>query len=121
MTAKTDAQAVRAVVDAYESAVKRSDVQAYVSLFDDDVIWAGPRRSPAKSKAAIEASVSESFTRGTFDPKIEIERLDVLGDIALIFAHLQGRSVLKESGESMPMDYSVLYFCLTPINPIGTL
>lgn len=100
---------VRAVIEAYERCANGTDVKAYIALFDDDVIWAGPGMSPAKSKSDIETTITKAWAGFKPELKIEIERIDLLESIAVVLGHTQGQGIIKESGETVPMNLSVLW------------
>jgi uncharacterized protein (TIGR02246 family) len=109
MTANSTTSEVHPVVDAYEAAVRAADPEAYAALFDEDVVWSGPGMPPAWSPAEIEARVREAWSAARVEPSLELERVDIDGEVAVAFAHVTGAMKPLGGGAGQAMNHSVLW------------
>ena len=81
-----DRQAIQALLDTYMSVRKAADVDGIFNLFHEDAtIWA-QNLTPLEGKAAIHAFMSKALTVKPSDVSVEIDTLEIDGDLAFLSA-----------------------------------
>jgi len=101
-------EAVEAVIDAYQDAVRRGDVDSYVALFDPEVFWGREEGEPVRSLEALRDAISGMFSRATLSPAFTIEHLDLDGNTAVVVAH-EGGVVRVGEGDERRMNLTELF------------
>ena len=104
---EADVEAIKSLEDETMKAVNEGDLERYLSLLTDDVVWMAPTQPSAIGKEAVKNWVE--FDLFTYEVTITVEEVQVLGDWAFMRDIWIGSGTQKDSGEKFEFNNKGLY------------
>jgi len=104
---EADVAAIESLADETMKAFNEGDLERYLSLLTDDVVWMAPTQPSAIGKDAAKNWVE--FDLITHEVAITVEEVQVLGDWAFMRAIWIGSRTQKDSGEKFEFNNKGLY------------
>jgi uncharacterized protein (TIGR02246 family) len=96
---EADVQAIKSLEDEAMKAFNEGDLERYLSLLTDDVVWMAHTQPTVFGKEAVKDWVK--FDLFTYEIAITVEEVQVFGDIALVRDIWKGKETLKENSEKI--------------------
>lgn len=93
-----DRAAIRALIEATETANNAGDVEAWVALFDDDAVYMPPSTPTISTREGL-VEIAEAGFRHDADVDIEPLEIGVTGDWAWARTRVTGTVIVAGSGE----------------------
>ena len=100
----------------YPKYLNSGDVDSYVSLYGDDVVWSVPNMPDATSREQIGSLLGKILSKVTQTVEVSVEDLIVDGDLAIATAVATGTAARKPDGEAQPLVLRVMWI----LRQIGT-
>jgi uncharacterized protein (TIGR02246 family) len=113
---EADVEAIKGLEADVMKAVNEGDLERYLALLSDDVVWMAPTQPTVTGKEAVKKWME--FDLYTYDVTITVEEVQVLGDWAFMRTIWIGTGTQKESGEKFEFNNKGLY--LVRRQPDGT-
>ena len=118
-----DEQAIRDVITEWMSASAAGDIARVLNLMAEDVVFLLPGRPPMRGREAFAAASAQNEKTMDIDGKVDIQEIQVAGDIAYCWNYLtititplQGGAVMQRTGHTLsifPGRFVVPYhFCI---------
>lgn len=85
---QSDEQAIRALVDAWQTAAAEGDLQRLGELMADDVVFLSPGQAPLRGRKAFMDAFQEGMKHYRIESEGRIEELRVAADLAYCWMHL---------------------------------
>ena len=104
---EADVAAIESLADETMKAFNEGDLERYLSLLTDDVVWMAPTQPSAIGKDAAKNWVQ--FDLITHEVAITVEEVQVLGDWAFMRNIWIGSGTQKDSGEKFEFNNKGLY------------
>lgn len=100
MTATTDEQQIRVVIDRWLAASREGDLTAILHLMTDDVVFLTPGNAPMRREDFVAAF--KSMTGAVeLDGRSNVQEITINGDVAICWNLLDVRVTPQEGGEMM--------------------
>ena len=93
----------------YPKHLNSGDVEAYVSLYSDDVLWAVPNMPDANSPEQIGSLLGKLLSKVAQTVKVTVDDLIVEGDMAMVMATAKGTAARRPDGEPQPLALRVMW------------
>jgi uncharacterized protein (TIGR02246 family) len=100
----------------YPKYLNSGDVDSYVTLYGDDVVWAVPNLPDATSREQIGSLLGKILSKVTQTVEVTVDDLIVDGDLAIATALATGTVARKPDGEAQPLALRVMWV----LRQIGT-
>ncbi len=104
---EADMEAIKGLEDEVMKAFNEGDLERYLSLLTDDVVWMAPTQPSDIGKEAVKNWIR--FDLNTYDVTITVEEVQVLGDWAFMRDIWIGTGTQKESDEKFEFNNKGLY------------
>jgi len=104
---EADVEAIKGLEDEAMKAFNEGDLERYLSLLTDDVVWMAHTQPTVIGKEAVKDWVR--FDLYTYEVTITVEEVQVLGDWAFMRDIWIGTETQKESGEKFEFNNKGLY------------
>lgn len=103
-----DRAEIGAVIRQTQEANNAGDVEAWVSLFDQDFRYLGPYAPAVTDRDSLRALARTGFSR--WQSEIFIEPTDILveGDLAIVHSEVRGRAVSRSGPDTVDVDLKQL-------------
>jgi uncharacterized protein (TIGR02246 family) len=93
----------------YAECLNSGDVDGYVSLYSDDVIWGAPNMPDATSPPQIASLLTKLFENVSQHLEVTVDDLVLDGDLAVASAVARGTAARKPDGEAQPLALRVMW------------
>lgn len=93
----------------YTTYLNSADIEGYVSLYSDDVVWAVPNVPDATSPEQIGALLGKILSKVSQTVEVEVDDLVIDGDLAIASALATGTAARKPDGDPQPLALRVLW------------
>ena len=93
----------------YAKHLNSGDVDAYVGLYSDDVLWGVPNMPDASSPAQIRALLSKLLSKVEQQLDVVVDDLIIDGDTAIAMATATGTAARKPDGDPQPLALRVMW------------
>jgi uncharacterized protein (TIGR02246 family) len=96
-----DIEAITKLLSSYQTAVNKSDEEAYANNFTEEVFWAPQNGAIANKKSEIKEAMSSGFDKIKYDLQEELIEIKSFGNHA--YAILSGKVILnfKDTGDTV--------------------
>ncbi|MFW2336059.1 YybH family protein [Ilumatobacter sp.] len=106
----TDDGAIRDLLERqYPTRLNGADVDAYVGLYDDDVVWGVPNLPDARSREQIGSLLGKILSKVSQTVEVVVDDLVVDGDHAIAMAVATGTAARLPDGEPQPLALRVMW------------
>jgi len=106
----TDEEAIKELLEQqYSTRLNDGDIDAYVELYDDDVIWAVPNLPDAKNRDQIGALLGKILGKVSQSVEVTVDDLFVDGDHAIAMAVATGTAARLPDGDPQPLALRVMW------------
>lgn len=106
----TDEQAIRVLLEQqYAARLNGGDIDAYVALYDDDVVWGVPNLPDAKSREQIGSLLGKILSRVSQTVEVTVDDLVIDGDLAVAMAVATGTAARLPDGDPAPLALRVMW------------
>ncbi len=98
---QNDEAAIRELVTtSYMAKVNAHDARGYANeLYDDDVLWSAPDQLDQNTKAGIQSFIGGLFEKLSFDVKLTVSELNVMGDFAYAIGNVEQKLTPRVGGD----------------------
>lgn len=93
----------------YAEHLNGGDVEAYVALYDDDVMWGVPNLPDATTPEQIGLLLAKLLGKVTQTLEVRVDDLIVEGGLAVAMATATGTFARKPDGEPQPLALRVMW------------
>ena len=93
----------------YAKHLNSGDVESYVGLYSDDVLWGVPNLPDATSPTQIGALLSKLLSKVEQQVDVVVDDLIIDGDTAIAMATATGTASRKPDGEPQPLALRVMW------------
>jgi ketosteroid isomerase-like protein len=93
----------------YPARLNSADIDGYVALYDDDVVWAVPNLPDATSPAQIGTLIGRILGKVTQTVDVSVDDVLIDGDHAIAMAVASGTATRKPDGEPQPLALRVMW------------
>lgn len=93
----------------YPARLNEADIDGYVALYDDDVLWCVPNLPDARSREQIRSLLGKILSKVAQTVAVEVDDLVIDGDHAMAMAVATGTAARKPDGESQPLALRVMW------------
>ena len=93
----------------YAAHLNAGDIDAYVALYDDDVLWGVPNLPDATSREQIGVLLGKILSKVSQTVAIVVDDLLIDGDVAMAMATATGTATRKPDGEPQPLALRVMW------------
>ena len=93
----------------YPTCFNNADIDGYVALYSDDVLWAVPNLPDATSREQIGSLLGKILSKVTQTIEVTVDDLIVDGDSAIATAVATGTFARKPDGEAQPLVLRVMW------------
>ncbi len=100
----------------YPKYLNSGDVDSYVTLYGEDVVWSVPNLPDATSREQIGSLLGKILGKVTQTIEVSVDDLIVDGDLAIATALATGTAARKPDGEAQPLALRVMWV----LRQIGT-
>jgi uncharacterized protein (TIGR02246 family) len=105
-----DENAIRELLEVqYPARLNSADVDGYVALYDDDVVWGVPNLPDATSPAQIGTMLGKILSKVTQTVEVTVDDVVIDGDHAIAMAVASGTAARKPDGEPQPLALRVMW------------
>lgn len=105
----TEATITELLEQQYPKYLNGGDIDSYVALYDDDVVWAVPNLPDATSRDEIGTLLGKILNKVTQTVEVTIDDLTVEGDLAIATAVATGTAARKPDGDAQPLALRVMW------------
>ena len=81
---KNDEQSIKNWLDKYTTIVENGDIESYISLWTDNVVWMPPNASNLIGKQAISSFAEPYFSQYNIEFKPTIEEIKIISEFAYL-------------------------------------
>jgi len=93
----------------YPTRLNAADIDGYVELYDDDVIWGVPNLPDATSRDQIESLLGKILGKVSQTVEVTVDDLSIDGDHAVAMAVAAGTAARKPDGDPQPLALRVMW------------
>lgn len=86
-----DESALRTLIDRWHAATAAGDVEALLPLMAEDVVFLTPGAAPMRGRTAFGEGLRALFARHRVESKGAVQEIQVSGDLAYAWTHLEVR------------------------------
>ena len=105
-----DENAIRDLLEVrYPARLNSADIDGYVALYDDDVVWGVPNLPDATSPAQIGTLLGKILGKVTQTVDVTVDDVVVDGDHAIAMAVASGTATRKPDGDPQPLALRVMW------------
>lgn len=105
-----DENAIRDLLEVqYPAQLNSADIDAYVALYDDDVVWGVPNLPDATSPAQIGSLLGNILGKVTQTLEVTVDDVLIDGDHAIAMAVATGTATRKPDGDPQPLALRVMW------------
>lgn len=105
-----DENAIRDLLEVrYPARLNSADIDGYVALYDDDVVWGVPNLPDATSPAQIGTLLGKILGKVTQTVDVTVDDVVVDGDHAIAMAVASGTATRKPVGDPQPLALRVMW------------
>jgi ketosteroid isomerase-like protein len=106
----TDETSIRELLEQrYPTCLNGGDIDGYVDLYDDNVVWGVPNLPDATSREQIGALLGKILSKVSQTVAIAVDDLIIDGDHAVAMAVATGTATRKPDGEPQPLALRVMW------------
>jgi len=106
----SDEEAIKDLLEQqYSRRLNGADVDAYVELYDDDVVWGVPNLPDAKNRDQIGSLLGKILSKVSQTLEITVDDLLIDGDHAIAMAVATGTATRLPDGEPQPLALRVMW------------
>jgi uncharacterized protein (TIGR02246 family) len=106
----TDEATIRDMLERrYPTSLNTGDIDAYVDLYGDDVLWGVPNVPDATSREQIGARLRTMLSTISQTVEVTVDDVVVDGDLAVATALATGTAARKPDGDPKPLALRVLW------------
>ena len=106
----TDEEAIKDLLEhEYSARLNGADIDAYVELYDDDVVWGVPNLPDAKSRDEIGSLLGKILSKVSQTVEVTVDDLIVDGDHAIAMAVATGTAARLPDGDPQPLALRVMW------------
>ncbi len=105
-----DEDAIRDLLEVeYPARLNSADIEGYVALYDDDVVWGVPNLPDATSPAQIGSLLGKILSKVTQTVDVSVDDVLIDGDHAIAMAVASGTAARKPDGDPQPLALRVMW------------
>jgi uncharacterized protein (TIGR02246 family) len=105
-----DEDAIRDLLEVqYRARLNSADIDGYVALYDEDVVWGVPNLPDATSPAQIGSLLGEILGKVTQTVDVTVDDVLIDGDHAIAMAIASGTAARKPDGDPQPLALRVMW------------
>lgn len=105
-----DEQQIRLLLEHdYAAAINEGDLDRYVSLYDEDVIWSIPNAPDATGREGIRRVMGGLLKKVSQNVEVLVDDLSILGDDALAMATAHGTATPRGTDDVRPFVLRVMW------------
>lgn len=93
----------------YPERLNDADIEGYVALYGDDVVWAVPNLPDATSPEQIGSLLGKILGKVTQTIEVTVDDLVTEGDLAVASALATGTAARRPDGEPQPLALRVMW------------
>jgi ketosteroid isomerase-like protein len=93
----------------YPARLNAGDIDGYVALYDDDVLWGVPNLPDATSREQIGVLLGKILGKVTQTVDVVVDDLLITGDVAIAMAAATGTAARKPDGDPQPLALRVMW------------
>ena len=106
----SDEDAIRDLLEVrYPAHLNSGDIEGYVDLYDDDVMWGVPNLPDATSRAQIETLLGKILSKVEQTVDVVVDDLVIDGDLGIAMATATGTAARKPDGDPQPLALRVMW------------
>lgn len=106
----TDEDAIKDLLEQqYPTRLNTADIDAYVDMYDDDVVWGVPNLPDAKSRDQIGALLGKILSKVSQTVEVTVDDLFIDGDHAIAMAVATGTAARLPDGDPQPLALRVMW------------
>ncbi len=105
-----DEAAIRELLQVrYPAHLNAADIDGYVGLYDDDVVWGVPNLPDATSRQQIAALLGKLLSKVSQTVDVIVDDVVIDGDHAIAMATASGTAARKPDGDPQPLALRVMW------------
>jgi len=105
-----DESAIRELLEVqYPARLNAADIEGYVALYDDDVVWGVPNLPDATSPAQIGSLLGKILGKVTQTVDVTVDDVVIDGDHAIAMALASGTATRTPDGDPQPLALRVMW------------
>jgi uncharacterized protein (TIGR02246 family) len=105
-----DEDAIRDLLEVqYPARLNSADIDGYVALYDDDVLWGVPNLPDATSPAQIGTLLGKILGKVTQTVDVTVDDVLIDGDHAIAMAVASGTATRNPDGDPQPLALRVMW------------
>ena len=93
----------------YPARLNAADIDGYVALYDDDVMWCVPNLPDATSREQIASLLGKMLSKVAQSVEVVVDDLVIDGDLAIAMATATGTAARKPDGDPQPLALRVMW------------
>lgn len=106
----TDEEAITDLLEQrYSTRLNEADIDAYVELYDEDVMWGVPNLPDATSRDQIGVLLGKILSKVSQTVEVTVDDLLIDGDLAIAMAAATGTAARLPDGDQQPIALRVMW------------
>lgn len=106
----SDEEAIRELLQVeYPARLNAGDIDGYVEMYDDDVVWGVPNLPDATSRQQIAALLGKILSKVSQTVDVSVDDVVIDGDHAIAMATASGTAARKPDGDPQPLALRVMW------------
>ncbi len=105
----TDVEAIRQMEDGYDRTAAAGDLEGNIAAYTNDIVLMQPNGPTLTGKEAIRAYIKTSFDQFSFEAKHVPDKIDIVGDWAIVPGQCKGAITPKSGGDALPINDKYLH------------
>ena len=93
----------------YASALSNGDLDRYIALYDDDVIWSIPNTPDATDKEGIRALLGRVLSKVDQRVEVTVDEISIVGEDAVVMASARGVATPHGTADERPFALRVMW------------
>jgi uncharacterized protein (TIGR02246 family) len=93
----------------YPEHLNAGDIDGYVALYDDDVLWGVPNLPDARSREQIGVLLGKILGKVSQTVDVVVDDVLIDGDLAMAMATATGTATRKPDGDPQPLALRVMW------------
>jgi len=106
---EADKEAIMKMQDGYDRTAAAGDVEGNISAYTNDVVLMQPNGPTLSGKEAIRTWLKTSFEQFRFESKHVPDKIDIVGDWAIVPGQCKGSITPKSGGDPIPFNNKYLH------------